>query len=77
MKSSSKSISKFSNRVKNLRSALGLTQRELATEFRVSHGAVALWESGARKLSGPITKLVEIYEQKNNIQSKCTNEGKL
>jgi len=65
----------FPKRVKILRTALGLTQRQFAAEFRVSPGAVALWESGARTVSGPITKLIELYEQKykTKLKSKCGN----
>ena len=56
-------------RLHNLRKELGMSQREFAKEFRVSHGAVALWESGERNLSGPVSKLLEIYEMKlkNNL----------
>ena len=52
----------FAERLLQLRTSLGLTQRELASEFRVSPGAVALWESGDRNLSGPVTRLLELYE---------------
>lgn len=51
-------------RIKTLRNALGLSQRELAREFRVSAGAVAHWETGERQLSGPVEKLLEIFEAK-------------
>lgn len=34
----------------------------MAREFRVTPGAVALWENGDRKVSGPISKLIEFYE---------------
>lgn len=52
------------NRIKKLRKALRLSQRELAKAFGVSPGAVAHWESGERHISGPVLKLVEIYEAK-------------
>jgi transcriptional regulator with XRE-family HTH domain len=50
-------------RLKALRKRLDMTQRELAREFYVSPGAVALWENGNRLVPGPIRKLVEIYEK--------------
>lgn len=50
-------------RLVSLRNRLGLSQRELAKEFGVTHGAVALWESGERALSGPAHKLLEFYEE--------------
>lgn len=34
----------------------------MAREFRVTPGAIALWENGSRKVSGPISKLIEFYE---------------
>jgi len=40
-------------RLRRLRDTLGLTQRELAAEFRVANGALASWESGARAVPGP------------------------
>ncbi len=45
-----------------LREQLGMTQRELATEFNVTAGAVAQWESGERTVPGPVLKLLELYE---------------
>jgi transcriptional regulator with XRE-family HTH domain len=50
-------------RLRRLRDALGLTQRELAAEFKVAHGAIAAWESGKRTLPGPVVKLLELYEE--------------
>lgn len=75
MPSTEKQKLNFSKRVKELRIVLGLTQRQLAAEFRVSPGAVALWESGSRKVSGPITKLVELYEQTYATKIKCKKTG--
>ena len=51
-------------RLVNLRQAFGWTQRDLAKEFNVSHGAVAVWESGDRNIPGTVVKLMEIYEKK-------------
>ncbi len=47
-----------------LRKANDWTQRDLAKEFQVSHGAVAMWESGDRSIPGAVIKLIEIYERK-------------
>lgn len=63
------SQSPVQERIKSLRQALGFSQRELAKEFRVSASAVAHWESGERQISGPVSKLIEIYENKD-LQSK-------
>ncbi|HEY3256606.1 MAG TPA: AarF/UbiB family protein [Polyangiaceae bacterium] len=49
-------------RLRELREVLGLSQRELAKEFKVAHGAIASWESGARALPGPVSKLLDLYE---------------
>ena len=49
-------------RLKGLRRKLGFSQRALAEELCVSPSAVALWETGNRALSGPIDKLLHLYE---------------
>jgi predicted unusual protein kinase regulating ubiquinone biosynthesis (AarF/ABC1/UbiB family)/DNA-binding transcriptional regulator YiaG len=49
-------------RLRGLRDVLGLSQRELAKEFKVAHGAIAGWESGSRVLPGPVSKLLDLYE---------------
>ena len=54
-------------RLKRLRTTLGLTQRELATEFKVAHGAIASWESGNQTLPGPVIKLLDLYEEELGI----------
>lgn len=59
----------FASRLLKLRATLGLTQRQLAVEFRVSPGAVALWEAGARNLSGPATRLLELYEESASLDA--------
>jgi DNA-binding transcriptional regulator YiaG len=51
-------------RLVSLRSALGMTQRELAKEFMVSPGSIALWERGQRTIPGAVLKLMQIYEKK-------------
>ncbi|WP_413290003.1 AarF/UbiB family protein [Bdellovibrio sp. HCB337] len=46
-----------------LRKRLNLSQRDLAQEFQVSSGAIALWEKGSRPVPGPILKLLDLYEE--------------
>ena len=55
---------KEAEKLKKLRSALDMTQRDLAKEFWVSPGAIALWEIGDRTIPGPVLKLIEIYESR-------------
>jgi predicted unusual protein kinase regulating ubiquinone biosynthesis (AarF/ABC1/UbiB family)/DNA-binding XRE family transcriptional regulator len=50
-------------RLRRVRECLGLSQREMAAELDVAHGAVGLWESGARPLPGPVLRLLSLYEQ--------------
>lgn len=50
------------DRIRNLRRKMNWSQRQMASEFGVSPGAVAHWESGERKISGPVKKLLEIFE---------------
>ena len=57
-------------RIKTLRETLGLSQRAFAKKFGVSPGAVTHWETGERQVSGPVRKLLEIYE------ANAKNEGK-
>ncbi len=45
-----------------LRKKLGLSQREMAKEFKVSNGAIALWEQGGRPVPGSVLKLLDLYE---------------
>ncbi len=35
----------------------------MAAELKVAHGAVGLWESGARTIPGPVLKLMELFEE--------------
>ena len=51
-----------SARLQRLREALGFSQRDLAVEFGVTHGAVGLWETEERPIPGPVRRLLEIYE---------------
>ena len=50
-------------RLRGVRKALGLSQRDMAAELGVAHGAVGLWESGARPVPGPVLRLLSLYEQ--------------
>ncbi len=54
-------------RLTYVRSMLGLSQRELAAELRVAASAVALWETGKRRMPGPALKLLELYEQEMGV----------
>ncbi|MEO8213695.1 MAG: helix-turn-helix domain-containing protein, partial [Myxococcales bacterium] len=49
-------------RLRRVRERLGLSQRDMAAELGVAHGAVGLWESGARPLPGPVLRLLSLYE---------------
>jgi predicted unusual protein kinase regulating ubiquinone biosynthesis (AarF/ABC1/UbiB family) len=40
-----------------------MTQRELATEFQVTCGAVAQWEGGQKTIPGPVLRLISLYER--------------
>lgn len=49
-------------RILGLRQTMGVTQRELATAFGTTAGAIAQWEKGDRTVPGPVLKLIELYE---------------
>jgi predicted unusual protein kinase regulating ubiquinone biosynthesis (AarF/ABC1/UbiB family) len=53
-----------------VRECLGLSQRDLAAELDVAHGAVGLWESGARPVPGPVLRLLSLYEQDLGLASE-------
>jgi transcriptional regulator with XRE-family HTH domain len=57
------------DRLRRLRQTLGFSQRELADEFGVAHGAVGLWETGKRTIPGPVRRLMTIYEQELGLRS--------
>jgi transcriptional regulator with XRE-family HTH domain len=50
-------------RLRRLRETLGLSQREMAAELGVAHGAVGQWETGARSIPGPVLRLMALYEE--------------
>jgi len=51
-------------RLRALRETLTMTQREMATEFGVSHAAIGWWERAERTIPGPVLKLIGIFEEK-------------
>jgi transcriptional regulator with XRE-family HTH domain len=55
---------KEAERLIKVRKALGLTQIDLAKEFKVTRQALSMWERGERTIPGPVLKLIEIYEAK-------------
>ena len=61
---SANSKEKEAKRLRDLRSALDMSTRELAQEFMVSQTAITLWENGERTIPGAVLKLMEIYEKK-------------
>jgi len=50
-------------RLRRVRDTLGMSQRDLADEWKVSPAAIAKWELGTNPMPGPVRKLLEIYEQ--------------
>ncbi len=52
-----------------IREKLGYSQRQMAEEFGVAHGAIGLWESKKRKIPGPVLKLISLYENELGIAS--------
>ncbi|HET9956691.1 MAG TPA: AarF/UbiB family protein [Polyangiaceae bacterium] len=64
-------------RLRELRGVLGLTQRELATEFNVAHGAIAAWENGNRTLPGPVLKLMSLYEEELGLAPRAATLERL
>lgn len=50
-------------RLRQVRETLGLNQREMAAELKVTNGAIALWESSRRPIPGPVLRLIELFEE--------------
>lgn len=63
------SAERHGERLRRLRERLGLSQREMAAEFKVTSGAVALWETGSREMPGPALRLLELYEKESSGKS--------
>lgn len=61
---SSSAKKKEAERLIKVRQDLGLTQIDLAQEFKVTRQALGMWERGERTIPGPVLKLIEIYELK-------------
>ena len=64
-------------RLRRLRNYLQVSQRDLANEFKVGHGAVSFWESGRRTIPGPILKLIEIYEAELGLETQTSDSSTL
>lgn len=62
-------------RLRRVRECLGLSQRDMAAELDVAHGAVGLWESGARPLPGPLLRLLSLYEQDLGLSRELPGSG--
>jgi len=62
-------------RFRRVRERLGLSQRDMAAELDVAHGAVGLWESGARPLPGPVLRLLSLYEQDLGFSPELSGSG--
>lgn len=56
--------SKTAQKLRRLRQALGYNQREMAVEFKVSPGTIALWELEERSIPGPAQVLIEIFQER-------------
>jgi DNA-binding transcriptional regulator YiaG len=61
-------------RLRRVRHCLGLSQRDMAAELDVAHGAVGLWESGARPVPGPVLRLLSLYEEDLGLSSAPRGE---
>jgi DNA-binding transcriptional regulator YiaG len=66
--STKSSKAKDAARLRALREALGLNQREMAKEFGVTHAAIGWWERQERAIPGPALKLLTIFEEKHGIK---------
>jgi transcriptional regulator with XRE-family HTH domain len=64
-------------RLRQVRDVLGLSQREMAREFKVAHGAIASWESGTLTVPGPVSKLLELYEEELGLSEEESDEAGL
>lgn len=61
-------------RLKHVRDSLGLNQRDMAAELKVTNGAIALWESNRRPIPGPVLRLIELYEEELGITQSTESE---
>lgn len=67
---SQSSKAKETARLRALRKELGMTQRELAKEFKVTHVSIGHWERGLRTIPGSVLRLIEIYEEKLKLRQQ-------
>ena len=44
----------------------------MASEFRVTHGAISQWEAGHKAVPGPVLRLIEIYEDNLGMVAPAT-----
>ena len=51
-------------RFKQIRLALGLTQRELATILKVQSNTVAIWDRGEKRIAGPVELAMNLLLEK-------------
>ena len=51
----------FAENLKNLRKIKGITQTQFATEFNISSGTIAMWETGKRMPDSETLKRIAQY----------------
>ncbi|PIR24902.1 MAG: hypothetical protein COX62_04825 [Deltaproteobacteria bacterium CG_4_10_14_0_2_um_filter_43_8] len=54
---------KADQRLRRIRSTLGLSQEQMAKELRVTRAALTLWETRKRAMPGPVLLILELYER--------------
>ncbi len=62
-------------RLIRVRETLGLSQREMADELGVTHGAIGQWESRARPVPGPVRKLLALFEEQLGLDGDRREPG--
>jgi len=58
-----------------VRSALDMSQREMAQDLGVVHGALAQWEAGRSRIPGPVLKLISLYEVELGLNDSSMQEN--
>jgi predicted unusual protein kinase regulating ubiquinone biosynthesis (AarF/ABC1/UbiB family)/DNA-binding XRE family transcriptional regulator len=66
--------SEEARRLRRIRDALELTQREMAEQFGVASSAIAQWESGKHTIPGPVLRLIELYESETGVAMAAPEE---
>lgn len=64
-------------RLKEVRTLMGHSQRQMAKEFGVAPGTISLWEKGERQMPGPALKLLEIFESNLGVTPPQTGLEKI